>query len=141
MLNEEMSLDLVRQAVEARRRAYVPYSSFAVGAALLTRSGKLYTGCNVENASYGLTVCAERVAIWKAVSEGETEFTALAVATNIGGSPCGACRQVMAEFTPDMAVLIADLSGHVTATSVAELLPLAFRPEHLQLAASVAEAP
>ncbi len=139
MLNEESAQDLVRRAIAARRLAYVPYSKFPVGAALLTRSGKIYTGCNVENASYGLTVCAERVAIWKAISEGETEFVALAVATNIGGSPCGACRQVMAEFAPDMPVLIADLSGQATATSVAELLPLAFTPQHLQQAASAAE--
>jgi cytidine deaminase len=139
MLNEEIAQDLVRRAIAARRLAYVPYSSFPVGAALLTRSGKIYAGCNVENASYGLTVCAERVAILKAVSEGETEFEALAVATNIGGSPCGACRQVMAEFAPDMPVLIADLSGQATATSVAELLPLAFTPQHLQQAANVAK--
>jgi cytidine deaminase len=117
----------------------VPYSSFPVGASLLTRSGKIFTGCNIENASYGLTVCAERVAIWKAVSEGETEFEALAVATNIGGSPCGACRQVMAEFAPDMPVLIADLSGQAIDTSVADLLPLAFTPQHLQQAANVAK--
>jgi cytidine deaminase len=139
MLREEIAQDLVRQAIEARKRAYVPYSRFPVGASLLTRSGKIYTGCNVENASYGLTVCAERVAIWKAVSEGETEFSALAVATNIGGSPCGACRQVMAEFAPDMPVLIADLSGQITPLSVADLLPLAFTPQHLQQAAGVAE--
>lgn len=139
MLNEEIAQDLVRRAIAARRLAYVPYSKFPVGAALLTRSGKIYSGCNVENASYGLTVCAERVAIWKAISEGETEFVALAVATNIGGSPCGACRQVMAEFAPDMPVLIADLSGQATATSVAELLPLAFTPQHLQHAASAAQ--
>jgi len=139
MLNEESAQDLVRRAIAARRLAYVPYSNFPVGAALLTRSGKTYTGCNVENASYGLTVCAERIAIWKAISEGETEFVALAVATNIGGSPCGACRQVMAEFAPDMPVLIADLSGQANATSVAELLPLAFTPQHLQQAASAAE--
>ena len=141
MLDEAITQDLVRRAIAARRLAYVPYSNFPVGAAILTRSGKIYRGCNVENASYGLTVCAERVVIWKAISEGETEFVALAVATNIGGSPCGACRQVMAEFAPDMPVLIANLSGLTTATSVAELLPLAFRPEHLQQAASVAEAP
>ena len=141
MLNEETAQNLVTLAIAARRLAYVPYSSFPVGAALLTRTGKIYTGCNVENASYGLTVCAERIAIWKAVSEGETEFTALAVVTNIAGSPCGACRQVMAEFAPDMPVLIADLNGHVTATSVPELLPLAFRPEHLQQAASAVETP
>jgi cytidine deaminase len=140
MLKEEVAQDLIRQAIEARKRAYVPYSSFPVGAALLTRSGKIYTGCNVENASYGLTVCAERVAIWKAISEGETKFEALAVATNIGGSPCGACRQVMAEFAPGMAVLIADLSGNVTLLSAADLLPLAFTPQHLQQAAGIVEA-
>lgn len=139
MVNEEIAQDLVNRAIAARQLAYVPYSKFPVGAALLTRSGKIYTGCNVENASYGLTVCAERVAIWKAVSEGETEFAALAVATNIGGSPCGACRQVMAEFAPAMPVLIADLGGVVTSTSVAELLPLAFTPQHLQQAASIDE--
>jgi cytidine deaminase len=139
MLKEAIAQDLVRQAIEARRRAYVPYSSFPVGAALLTRSGKIFTGCNIENASYGLTVCAERVAILKAVSEGETEFEALAVATNIGGSPCGACRQVMAEFALDMPVLIADLNGQITPLSVADLLPLAFTPQHLQQAAGFVE--
>jgi cytidine deaminase len=139
MLNDEIAQELVSRAITARQLAYVPYSNFPVGAALLTRSGKIYTGCNVENASYGLTVCAERIAIWKAVSEGDTEFEALAVATNIGGSPCGACRQVMAEFALDMPVLISDLSGQSTAISVAELLPLAFTPQHLQQAASVAE--
>ena len=139
MLNDEIAQELVSRAITARQLAYVPYSNFPVGAALLTRTGKIYTGCNVENASYGLTVCAERIAIWKAVSEGDTEFEALAVATNIGGSPCGACRQVMAEFALDMPVLISDLSGQSTAISVAELLPLAFTPQHLQQAASVAE--
>lgn len=141
MLNEEIGQDLVRRAIEARQQAYVPYSNFPVGAALLTATGKFYTGCNVENASFGLTVCAERVAIWKAVSDGETEFDALAVVTNIGGSPCGACRQVMAEFAPDMPVLIADLTGQTNAISVADLLPLAFTPQHLQQAARVAETP
>lgn len=139
MLNEEITDDLVSRAIAARRHAYVPYSHFPVGAALLTKSGKIYTGCNIENASYGLTVCAERVAIWKAVSEGETEFSALAVATNIGGSPCGACRQVMAEFAPDMPVLIADLNGKTAPHTVAGLLPLAFTPQHLQQAAASAE--
>jgi cytidine deaminase len=141
MLNEEIAQDLVSRAIAARRQAYVPYSSFPVGAALLTKSGKIYTGCNIENASYGLTVCAERVAILKAVSEGETEFSGLAVVTNIGGSPCGACRQVMAEFAPDMPVLIADLTGRFAAYSVAGLLPLAFGPEHLQQAAAIVETP
>lgn len=123
--------DLVHRASAARQHAYIPYSDFAVGAALRTRSGTVYTGCNVENASYGLTVCAERVAIWKAVSEGETEFEALAVVTAEGGSPCGACRQVMAEFAPDMTVIIADEHGHQRVTTVAGLLPDAFLPVHL----------
>lgn len=141
MLDGENIYDLVKRAAAARQQAYVPYSDFPVGAALLTRSGKIYTGCNVENASFGLTVCAERVAIWKAVSEGETEFEALAVVTNIAGSPCGACRQVMVEFAPDMPVVLADLSGIDTITSVDNLLPHAFRPEHLQEAARVAGQP
>lgn len=141
MLDGVIVMDLVRQAAAARQQAYVPYSAFPVGAALRTRSGKTYTGCNIENASFGLTVCAERVAIWKAVSEGETEFEGLAVVTNIAGSPCGACRQVMVEFAPDMPVVIADLSGIDAITSIDLLLPHAFRPEHLQQAAGVAELP
>lgn len=131
MLDETDFAELVEQAVAARRLAYAPYSKFPVGAALRTASGKVYTGCNVENASYGLTVCAERVAILKAVSEGETAFVALAVVTDIGGSPCGACRQVMAEFAPEMPVVIADTNGGRHHTSVAELLPAAFLPQHL----------
>ncbi len=119
---------LIDLALEARARAYIPYSRFAVGAALLTKSGKVYTGCNIENASYGLTVCAERVAIWKAVSEGETEFAALAVVTADGVSPCGACRQVMAEFAPEMSVLIADPQGVRWTATPLELLPGAFLP-------------
>lgn len=122
---------LLALAAEARERAYVAYSGFAVGAALRTRSGKIYTGCNIENASYGLTVCAERVAIWKAVSEGETEFDVLVVVTSIGGSPCGACRQVMAEFALDMPVIIADLEQVHSVSTVAELLPGAFLPGDL----------
>lgn len=135
MFSEEIIQDLISRAIAARQRADVPYSGFPVGAALLTKSGQIYTGCNIENASYGMTVCAERVAILKAVSEGETEFVLLAVATEIGASPCGACRQVMVEFAPDMPVLIADLAGNSTTLSVAQLLPLAFLPQHLQEAA------
>mgnify|MGYP001769423503 CR=1 FL=1 len=123
---------LITMALEARTRAYIPYSRFAVGAALLTASGKIYTGCNIENVSYGLTVCAERVAIWKAVADGETAFTALAVVTANGGSPCGACRQVMAEFAPQMPVAIASLDGSAQITTVAGLLPAAFLPKDLQ---------
>ena len=113
-------------AIEARRHAYAPYSHFPVGAALRTASGRIYAGCNVENASYGLTVCAERVAIWKAVSEGATEFVALAVVTEPGSPPCGACRQVLSEFSADLPILIADTGGHVFMTSLGVLLPSPF---------------
>jgi cytidine deaminase len=103
-----------------------------VGAALRTRSGRIFTGCNVENAAYPHVMCAERVAIFKAVSEGEKEFEVLAVVTSNGGSPCGGCRQVMAEFSLDMTVLIADGDGRlVQETTVAELLPGAFTPKDL----------
>lgn len=117
---------LVEEAIQARKRAYAPYSRFPVGAALLTASGKTFRGCNVENASTGLTVCAERVAVWKAISDGEREFAAIAVATEAGAMPCGACRQVLSEFAADMPVLVADLGGRVWRTSLGVLLPAAF---------------
>jgi len=123
--------ELIEAARRVRQRAYVPYSHFAVGAALLGCSGKVYEGCNVENVSYGLTICAERTAVFKAVSEGEREFQALAVVTSTGGSPCGACRQVLAEFNVQMAVHVADVEGHYRTFTVAELLPEAFLPEDL----------
>ena len=97
-MTKEEKQSLIDLANEARRRAYVPYSKYPVGSALRTKSGRLYTGVNVENAAYPQTMCAERVAIFKAVSEGETEFEVIAVVTNNGGSPCGGCRQVMAEY-------------------------------------------
>ena len=123
--------ELVALAIEARERAYVPYSRFPVGAALLGRSGAVYLGCNVENVSFGLTVCAERVAVFKAVSEGEREFEAIAVVTSTGGSPCGACRQVLAEFSYDMRVYLADPSGAYRTFTLSDLLPVAFLPEEL----------
>jgi cytidine deaminase len=123
--------ELIRLAREARQRAYAPYSRFAVGAALLGRSGRVYTACNVENVSYGLSICAERAAVFKAVSEGEQEFEALAVVTSAGGSPCGACRQVLAEFNYDMTVYVADTEGQYRVFTVEELLPEAFMPEDL----------
>ena len=124
---------LIDLANEARKHAYVPYSKYPVGAAIRTKSGRLYTGVNIENAAYPQTMCAERVAIFKAVSEGESEFEVIAVVTNNGGSPCGGCRQVMAEFGLDTVVLIADGEGHLQKEmTVAELLPEAFTPEHLQ---------
>ena len=124
--------DLIAQAIEARKRAYSPYSHYKVGAALLGKSGKVYLGCNVENASYGHTVCAERTAVLKAVSEGEREFEAIAVVTGNGGSPCGACRQVMAEFAPELTIYIADKNGEYRTTTLSDLLPDMFTPKHLE---------
>ncbi len=123
--------ELVARAVLAQEFAYAPYSNYPVGAALLTRSGRVYQGANVENASYSLTVCAERIAVFKAVSEGEREFEAIAVVTVNGGSPCGACRQVLREFAPNLTIYIADTQGNYRQTSVAALLPDSFGPEHL----------
>ncbi len=117
---------LIAQAMQARERAYAPYSNYKVGAALLGKSGQTYTGCNVENAVYPLTICAERTAVVKAVSEGEREFVALAVVTENGGSPCGSCRQVMREFGADILVLIADTTGAYREMTIAELLPDSF---------------
>ena len=122
----------ITQAIEARKRAYTPYSHYKVGAALLGKSGKVYLGCNVENASYGHTVCAERTAVLKAVSEGEREFEAIAVVTRNGGSPCGACRQVMAEFAPELTIYIADKNGEYRTTTLSDLLPDMFTPKHLE---------
>ena len=132
MVNEVERQALIDLANEARKRAYAPYSNYHVGAALRTKNGKIYTGVNVENAAYPHTMCAERVAVFKAVSEGETEFEMIAVATNNGGSPCGGCRQVLAEFGLDTIVLIADGNGHLQKEmTVNELLPEAFTPKHL----------
>lgn len=121
---------LIREAKIARERAYAPYSNFKVGAALYTKSEKIYHGCNVENVSYSLTCCAERVAIFKAISEGEKEFLALAVIANTDQpvSPCGACRQVMTEFfTDDVEIYLANLSGKVKKTTINDLMPNEFR--------------
>jgi len=123
--------ELIAAAQAARARSYSPYSHYAVGAAVLTRSEQIFTGCNIENASYGATVCAERVAIWKAISEGERDFEAIAIVTINGGSPCGICRQVMAEFAPAMKVIIADTSGNMRVTTVKDLLPDRFAMEDL----------
>ena len=132
-LTQEESQSLIDLANKARQHAYVPYSKYPVGSALRTKTGRIYTGVNVENAAYPHTMCAERVAIFKAVSDGESEFEAIAVVTNNGGSPCGGCRQVMAEFGLDTIVLIADGTGKLQKEmTVAELLPEAFTPDHLQ---------
>ena len=118
--------ELIALATKARKQAYAPYSHYEVGAALWTASGQVYTGCNVENASYGLTICAERTAAVKAVSGGERDFVAIAVVTADGGTPCGACRQVLAEFGPHMRVLVADAAGNCKVYRLDELLPDAF---------------
>jgi len=123
---------LIASAIEVRKWAYVPYSHYAVGAAVLTDSGRIYDGINVESAAFPTTMCAERVAIFKAVSEGERKFEAIAVVTENAGSPCGSCRQVLAEFGLDTVVLIADARGKIKfETTVANLLPEAFTPEDL----------
>jgi cytidine deaminase len=120
--------ELITLAREVREKAYAPYSGFAVGAALRTVSGHVYTGCNVENASYGLSICAERVAVGKAVSEGDRCFETLAVVSQSMASPCGACRQVLAEFGLDIKVVIADLEQGRAIHTVGDLLPAAFTP-------------
>ncbi len=128
--NEKQSL--IDLANTVRQRAYVPYSKYRVGAALRTKTGRIFTGVNIENAAYPHTMCAERVAVFKAVSEGEKEFEVIAVATDNGGSPCGGCRQVLAEFGLDTLVLIANGQGELLKEmTVKELLPEAFTPEHL----------
>ncbi len=131
-LTDEARQQLIEAAVQVRRWAYAPYSHYAVGAALLTELGKIYDGVNIENAAYPTTICAERVAVFKAVSEGELRFTAIAVVTSNGGTPCGSCRQVLAEFGVDTAVIIADEAGNVVKeTTVIDLLPGAFLPGDL----------
>lgn len=132
-LNDETRQRLIEAAAQARRWAYAPYSKYSVGAALLTASGVVYEGVNVENAAYPTTICAERVAVFKAVSEGERSFQAIAVVTENGGSPCGSCRQVLAEFGLDTLVIVADQDGKVTfEVTVGELLPGAFTPGDLK---------
>lgn len=124
---------LVKRALEALANAYSPYSRVQVGAALLGKDGRIFTGCNVENASYGLTLCAERSAIMKAVSEGAREFSAIAITTNRAKAlmPCGACRQVLSEFAPKLRVLVVGTSGKRRETTLDALLPEAFKPSDL----------
>ena len=130
--SEHVLLALVERARQASASAYAPYSKFRVGAAVVARDGSVYAGCNVENASYGLTICAERCAIWKAVSEGHTDLVALAVytPTDTITPPCGACRQVAYEFGAGMAIICSSEGGTRNHT-IAELLPGAFGPSDL----------
>lgn len=126
--------ELIVEAKKARELAYVPYSTFKVGAALLTKDGKVYHGCNIENAAYSATNCAERTALFKAYSDGDKEFTALAVVadTERPVPPCGVCRQVIAELCPsDLKVYLTNLKGDIKELTVAELLPGAFTAEDL----------
>ncbi|MEZ5346163.1 MAG: cytidine deaminase [Pyrinomonadaceae bacterium] len=126
--------DLVEAAKDVRKRAFAPYSDFKVGSAVITKDGKIFTGCNVESASYGLTVCAERVAIWKAVSEGETDFEAIAVVADTEKltPPCGVCRQIIWEFCGDVPVTLANLHNEEETISSKELLPRAFDTKFLK---------
>jgi cytidine deaminase len=119
---------LIAAARQARENAHAPYSNFRVGAALRAQSGRIYTGCNVENASYGLTLCAERVAIFKAISEGERGFDSIAVVTDTATltPPCGACRQIIWEFCGDVEILLANLEGKVERERAGKLLPRPF---------------
>lgn len=133
-ISHEIRERVMRLACEARQQAYAPYSNYFVGAALLTQEGEIFLGCNVENASYGLTCCAERVAIFKAISEKASALVAMAIVTKEGGAPCGACRQVMNEFNPDLLVWLGDEKGNVLReTTLKQLLPDAFGPSNLNL--------
>jgi cytidine deaminase len=131
MITKEQKEELIAAACAVRSHAYAPYSRYRVGAAILLDDGRIVTGVNVENASYGLSICAERTAVFKAVSEGAQEITAVAICTENGGSPCGACRQVLVEFAGDIPVLLCDALGQVQETTLYALLPNHFGPEHL----------
>jgi cytidine deaminase len=133
-LSEEDLQPLIEAAVRARLQSVAPFSRFLVGAAVRTENGKVYTGCNVESASYGLTVCAERVAIWKALSEGERHFTGLAVVADTESltPPCGTCRQIIWEFCKNATIVLANLQGETERLSIGELLPRAFDARFLK---------
>lgn len=133
ILTQFQQQSLVAAAAAARQAAYAPYSHYHVGAALLTSSGEIVVGTNVENASYGLTICAERAAVFSAVAQGQHQFTALALVTADGGAPCGACRQVLAEFCRDLPIFIArsDNFSSIQQVSLSALLPLCFSSTNL----------
>lgn len=133
-LNDDEN-ELVQEATEAMENAHAPYSEFSVGAAVRTRSGDIYRGCNIENASYGLTICAERTAIFKAVSNGADEITDIAIVLDVDtgvGTPCGACRQVMNEFNAGMNVIMATTHGSLQKVSLEDLLPYSFGANYLE---------
>ena len=130
----ESENELIKTATEARLRSVAPFSKFLVGAALRTKEGKVFTGCNVESASYGLTVCAERVAIWKALSEGERDFTDLVIVADTEQltPPCGTCRQIIWEFAKHAKIVLANLRGQKEEVDIAHLLPKAFDARFLK---------
>ena len=127
-MREEIIQKLFAEALQVRKKAYTPYSGFKVGAALLTVENEIFTGCNVENASYGLTICAERNAVFKAVSSGETNFDGLLILTDQQppGTPCGACCQVLAEFNGDLDLILANISGEKYIKNLKDFLPFPF---------------
>jgi cytidine deaminase len=130
-MNERQLIDA---AIAAADMAYAPYSNFRVGAALLAADGTLFTGCNVENAAYPATICAERTALVKAISEGRRDFAVIVVANRSGGYPCGTCRQMLYEFSPNMQVIVSNLQGEVVnQCSLTDLLPHGFGPAELDL--------
>ncbi len=126
--------ELIAAATDVREKAYAPYSNFKVGAAVETENGDIYTGCNVESASYGLTVCAERVAIWKGISRGVTKFGRIAVVVDTEEltPPCGVCRQIIWEFCGDVPVILSNLHGKSETVQMSELLPRAFDSKFLK---------
>jgi len=126
-----MRQELIDVALQARKGAFAKYSNFRVGAALETRDGQIYPGCNIENASYSLTICAERTALFSAMAAGERHFTRLVVASENGVSPCGACRQVIWELCGDIPIILVSEAGDIKETSSAELLPNAFSDRDL----------
>lgn len=136
-MSEESLQQLIERAKQARLQSIAPFSNFLVGAAVKTNEGKVYTGCNVESASYGLTVCAERVAIWKALSEGERQFTELAIVADTESltPPCGTCRQIIWEFAKNATIMLGNLRGETQIVSIRELLPRAFDARFLSNAA------
>ncbi len=133
-LNETQIHDLLDSAITASAHAYIPYSHYPVGAALLGSNGIVYTGCNVENAAYPATICAERVALVKAISDGERKFSALAVVTHNGGCPCGTCRQMLYEFAPELRVIATDMDKRVVYDgTLSGLLPHGFGSDYLNI--------
>ena len=142
-MSEESLQQLLETAITARLHSIAPFSNFLVGAAVKTADGKVYTGCNVESASYGLTVCAERVAIWKALSEGERDFIELAIVADTASltPPCGTCRQIIWEFAKNATIVLGNLRGETQIVSIKELLPRAFDARFLKQAAEDAKGP